>query len=180
MPIGLRYFRAGHCRSSDIPPPKLCTMRFPDSRPLAVHGHHNQTPLRTHSRLARFPRAALSRLHPCESAAGRRRWSSGAAIMREGVDRGAGYRWLSSPQGRQRPQPGHTRQLQGLPRTQVDLCQLRPFDLMTKNDQLLTKKNIFNQQVGSTSVQISNRANSQRDGGLVHPTFDHLVNPIGK
>jgi hypothetical protein len=62
----------------------------------------------------------------------------------------------------------------------VAIRQLRSFDLTVKDDQLLTKKSIFHQKVGSTAAQISNRANSQRDSGWLNPTFYLLLNPMGK
>jgi hypothetical protein len=62
----------------------------------------------------------------------------------------------------------------------VAICELRPFDLTVKDDQLLAKKSIFHQKVGSTAAQISNRANSQRDSGWLNPTFYLLLNPMGK
>jgi hypothetical protein len=42
----------------------------------------------------------------------------------------------------------------------VAISQLRSFDLTPKDDQLLAKKDIFHQKVGSTAAQIRNCANS--------------------
>jgi hypothetical protein len=42
----------------------------------------------------------------------------------------------------------------------VAIRQMRSFDLTAKDNQLLAKKSIFHQKVGSTAAQISNRANS--------------------
>jgi hypothetical protein len=62
----------------------------------------------------------------------------------------------------------------------IAIRQLRSFDLTAKDDQLLAKKSIFHQKVGSTAAQISNRANSQHDGGWFHPTFGLMLNPVSK
>jgi hypothetical protein len=42
----------------------------------------------------------------------------------------------------------------------VAIRQLRPFDLTTKDDQLLTKESIFNQQVSSTEANVGKCAQS--------------------
>jgi hypothetical protein len=43
----------------------------------------------------------------------------------------------------------------------VGISQLRSFDMSLQDNQLLAKKSIFHQKVGSTTAQISNRANNQ-------------------
>jgi hypothetical protein len=62
----------------------------------------------------------------------------------------------------------------------IAIRQLRSFDLSLKDDQLLAKKSIFHQKFGSTAAQISNRANSQRDGGWFYPIFNLSLNQMRK
>jgi hypothetical protein len=43
----------------------------------------------------------------------------------------------------------------------IAICEPRLFDLTTKDDQLLTKESIFNQQVSSTAANVGKCAQSQ-------------------